>query len=170
MKSNGSAYVAIVFAVLVGYFTYQWWFNPSRAVKRRLGEVAAALSVPSQEVEVGRIARVAQLRKYLAPDIRVRAGDPAQEITPRDTVLALVAGFRPAAEDFHVRFTDTQVFVDAEAAAHAYMTIEVITPDRESGQPTIDSRNASVDLAKVDREWVITIAELKPIPTRPLSR
>ena len=29
---------------------------------------------------------------------------------------------------------------------------------------------ASVDLAKVDREWVITIAELKPIPTRPLSR
>jgi len=170
MKSNGSAYVAVVFAVLVGYFTYQWWFNPSRAVKRRLGEVAAALSVPSQEVEVGRIARVAQLRKYLAPDIRVRVGDPAQEMTPRDTVLALVAGFRPAAGDFHVRFTDTQVFVDAEAAAHAYMTIEVITPDRESGQPTIDSRNASVDLAKVDREWVITIAELKPIPTRPLSR
>src|SRR5258705_304073 len=92
MKSNGSAYVAVVFAVLVGYFTYQWWFNPSRAVKRRLGEVAAALSVPSQEVEVGRIARVAQLRKYLAPDIRVRVGDPAQEMTPRDTVLALVAG------------------------------------------------------------------------------
>jgi hypothetical protein len=166
MKSNGSIYVAAVFAVLAGYFTYQWWFNPSRAVKRRLGEVAAALSVPPQEVEVGRIARVAQLRKYLAPDIRVRVGDPPHEITPRDTVLALVASFRPAADDFYVRFTDTQVFVDAEAA-HAYMTIDVITPDRQSGQPTIDSRNASVDLAKVDREWVITIAELKPIPMRP---
>src|SRR5438445_1562447 len=149
MKSNGSIYVAAVFAVLAGYFTYQWWFNPSRAVKKRLGEVAAALSIPSQEMEVGRIARVAQLRKYLAPDIRVRVGDPPQEITPRDTVLALVTGFRPAADDFYVRFTDTQVFVDA-AAAHAYMTIEVITPDRQSGQPTIDSRSASVDLTKVD--------------------
>jgi hypothetical protein len=47
------------------------------------------------------------------------------------------------------------------------MTVEVVTPDRQSGQPTIDSRNASVDLAKVDREWVITTAELKPSPTRP---
>jgi hypothetical protein len=167
MRSNGSIYVATVFAVLVGYFTYQWWFNPSRAVKRRLGEVAAALSVPSQEAEVGRIARLAQLRKYLAPDIRVRVGDPAQEIASRDTVLALVASLRPATDNAAVRFTDTQVFMDAEAAAHAYMTVEVVTPDRQSGQPAIDSRNASVDLAKVDREWVITIAELKPSPTRP---
>jgi hypothetical protein len=167
MKSNGSVYVSAVFALLVGYFTYQWWLNPSRAVKRRLGEVAAALSVPAQEAEVGRIARVAQLRKYLAPDIRVRAGEPAQDIASRDMVLALVGSFRPAADTFDVRFTDTQVFVDAAAAAHAYMTVEVITPDRQSGQPTIDSRNASVDLAKVDREWVITTAELKPSPTRP---
>jgi hypothetical protein len=167
---NGSIYVAAVFAVLVGYFTYQWWFNPSRAVKRRLGEVAAALSVPSQETEVGRIGRVAQLRTYLAPDIRVRVGDPPQEIAPRDTVLAVVAGFRPTADDFHVRFTDTRVFVDADAAAHAYMTVEVVTPDRQSGQPTIDSRSASVDLAKVDREWIVTTAELKPIPTSPLSK
>jgi hypothetical protein len=167
MKANGSVYVAAVFAVLVGYFTYQWWFNPSRAVKRRLGEIAAALSIPPQEAEVGRIARLAQLRKYLAPDIRVRVGDPPQEITPRDTVLTLVASFRPAADDVNVRFTDTQVFVDTEAAAHAYMTVEVVTPDRQSGQPTIDSRSASVDLAKVDREWVVTTAELKPIPTRP---
>ena len=167
MKANGSAYVAAVFALLVGYFTYQWWFNPSRAVKRRLGEVAAALSVTSQEAEVGRIARLAQLRKYLAPDIRVRLGEPGQEIASRDTILALVGSFRPSTDTFDVRFTDTQVFVDAEAAAHAYMTVEVITPDHQSGQPTIDSRNASVDLAKVDREWVITTAELKPAPTRP---
>jgi hypothetical protein len=167
MKTNGSVYVAAVFAVLVGYFTYQWWFNPSRAVKRRLGEVAAALSVTPHEAAVGRIARLAQLRTYLAPDIRVRVGEPSQEIASRDTVLSLIGSFRPAADTFSVRFTDTQVFVDAEAAAHAYMIVEVITPDLQSGQPTIDSRSASVDLAKVDREWVITTAELKPSPTRP---
>ena len=37
---------AVVVDIALGYFGYQWWFNPSRAVKRQLGEVAAALSVP----------------------------------------------------------------------------------------------------------------------------
>jgi hypothetical protein len=167
MKTNGSVYVAAVCAVLVGYFTYQWWFNPSRAVKRRLGEIAAALSAPAHESDVNRIARLAQLRKFLAADIRVRSGEPPQEIASRDTALALVGSFRPATGGFDVRFTDTQVFMDAEAAAHAYTTVEVITPDPQSGQPTIDSRNASIDLGKTDGEWRVTIAELKATPPRP---
>jgi hypothetical protein len=168
MKTNGSFYVAAVFAVLVGYFTYQWWFNPSRAVKRRLGEIAAALSIPAHEADVSRIARLGRLRTFVAPDIRVRVGEPAQEISSRDAVIALVAGFRPSdGSSLDVRFTDTEVFVDAEAAAHAYMTVDLITPDPQSGQPTIDSRNASVVLVKVDGNWLVTIAELKPLPPRP---
>jgi hypothetical protein len=169
MKSNGSAVVVLVFAVLVGYFTYQAWFNPSRAVKRRLGEVAAALSLPRGETEVNRMARLAQLRKFLASDIRVRIAESSQDVTPRDTVLALVSGFRPTTNGFDVRFTDMQVFVDSDSAAHAYMEVEVVTPDPQSGQPTIDSRNASVALAKVDGEWVLTTAEVRA-PPRPESR
>jgi hypothetical protein len=164
---SGTVYVAAVSALLAGYFTYQWWFNPSRAVKRRLGEVAAALSIPSHETEVSRVARLARLRRYLAADVRVRADDASRPLASRDAAIAVAGSFRPATDGFDVRFTDTQVFVDAEAAAHANMTVEVITPDRQTGQPTIDSRNASVDLAKIDREWVITTAELKPPPTRP---
>ena len=167
MKSNGSIYVAAVFTVLAGYFTYQWWFNPSRAVKRRLGEVAEMLSVPAREPEMNRVARLAQLRNFLAPDIRVRAGEPPREITSADAIVALVGSFRPAADGVEVRFTDTQVFVDAEAAAHAYMQVDVITPDPHSGQPTIDSRTASVGLARTDGGWLITTAELTAPPTRP---
>jgi hypothetical protein len=167
VRSNGSIFVAAVFAVLVGYFAYQWWFNPSRAVKRRLGEVAAALSIPPQEADIGRIGRLAQLRAFLAPDIRVHVGEPPQDVSSRDTVLALVGGFRPATGGVDVRFTDTQVFVDAEAAAHAYMTVELVTPDPQSGQPTIDSHDASVELAKVDGQWLVTIVELTRPPPRP---
>jgi len=165
-RSNGSIYVATVFAVLAGYFTYQWWFNPSRAVKQRLGEIAAALSIPAEETDIGRVERVAQLRKFLAADIRVRAGEPAQELRSRDAVIGVVAGFRPASS-VDVRFTDTQVFIEADAAAHAYMAIDLVTPDPQSGQPTIDSRDASVDLGKIDGEWLVTIAELKPARPRP---
>ena len=62
MKSNGSVYVTIVFAALVGYFSYQWWFNQNRVVKRRLGELAATLSVPATEGDLERVARLARLR------------------------------------------------------------------------------------------------------------
>jgi hypothetical protein len=167
MKTSGSAVVAVIAAVLVGYFTYQWCFNPSRAVKRRLGEVAAALSAPPRESEVNRMTRLATLGKYLSPNIRVHLSEPAQDVTTRDAVLALVGAFRPAADGFDVRFTDTQVFVDSASAAHASMAVEVVTPDPRSGQPTIDSRDATVDLGNLDGEWLVMIAELKPPPPRP---
>lgn len=168
MKTNGSIYVAVVFALLAGYFTYQWWFNQSRAVKQRLGEIAAAMSTPSNEADIERLARLAQLRSFLSPDIRVRSGEPAQEIVSRDAVLALFSAFRPPAGGVDVRFTDTQVFVDADTeAAHAFMTVDLVTPDPRSGQPTIDSRNASVDLGHVNGEWIVTTAELKPSAPRP---
>ena len=60
--------------MLVGYFGYQWWFNPARAVKRRLGEVAATLSMPASESQMARVARLAQLRRYLAENIHVAGG------------------------------------------------------------------------------------------------
>ena len=83
MKSSGTIYVGATFALLAAYFSYQWWFNPSRALKRQMGEVAAALSVPAGESDVARIARLAQLGRHLADNVRVRAGDA--EISSRDS-------------------------------------------------------------------------------------
>jgi hypothetical protein len=85
MKSSGTIYVGATFALLAAYFSYQWWFNPSRALKRQMGEVAAALSVPAGESDVARIARLAQLGRHLADNVRVRAGDA--EISSRDAIL-----------------------------------------------------------------------------------
>src|SRR5262249_2275528 len=96
MKSNGSVYVSIVIAALAGYFVYQWWFNPSRAIKQRLGEVAAALSVPAPDSDIARLERLAQLRSYLASDVRIEVAG-AEPIASRDAVLAMVGNYRPAA-------------------------------------------------------------------------
>jgi hypothetical protein len=167
MKSNGSAYVAVVFAVLIGYFGYQWWLNPSRMVKHRLGEIAAALSVPPDESDIARVARIAQLRRYLGDDIHVRVG-ASPEITSRDVALASAASWRPADGSGDVHFADVQVFIESDTAAHAYLSVELTSVDRESGQKVIDARDASVDLAKRGSEWVITKVESKdPTPVRP---
>ena len=162
MKSNGSLYVAVVFAALFGYFGYQWWFNPSRAVKQRLGEVAAALSVPENEADIARIARLAQLRRYLAEDLRVKAGN--EEIRSRDAALALAGSWKPAPGSGDVHFADVQVFIESESAAHAYLGVEVTSLDRESGHSVVDTRDFSVSLTKQKGDWVITEAESKQPP------
>jgi len=164
MRSNGSVYVAVVFAALNGYFSCLWWFNPSRMVKHRLGEVAAALSVPDDETELARIGRLARLRGYLDDNLHLRAG--ADEITSRDGALAAAAGWKPQLGGGDVQFADVQVFVEAEDAAHAYLAVEVTSLDRESGHSTVDARDASVSLARLDGEWVIMTAELKEMPGR----
>src|SRR4051812_50100334 len=95
MKSNGSVYVALVFVALFGYFGYQWWFNPARAAKQRLGEVAFVLSVPEHETDIARIGRLAQLRKYLDEDLRLTIG--GEEIRSRDAAVGIAAGWKPQA-------------------------------------------------------------------------
>ena len=162
MKSNGSVYVALVFAALIGYFGYQWWFNPARAAKQRLGQVAFALSVPEHETDIARIGRLAQLRNYLDEDLRLKIG--AEEIRSRDAAIGIAAGWKPAAGSGDVHFADVQLFIESDTAAHAYLAVELTSLDRESGHSTVDSRDASVSMAKKNGEWVITAAESKQAP------
>ena len=163
---NGSAYVAVVFAVLVGYFGYQWWFNPARAVKRRLGEVAATLSMPANESQMAKAMRLAQLRRYLAGNIHVRAASSGRELTSRDEALAVAAGWRPSESGWDVHFADLSITMESDAAARAYLSVEVTTPDPQ-GRPTVDARDATVALARQNGEWVITEAEAKAPPPSP---
>jgi hypothetical protein len=165
MKANGSVYVSIVFAVLTGYFSYQWWFNPTRAVKRRLGEVAEALSVPAGDGDIARLTRLAQLRRYLADDLHIRAG-AAPELTSRDLALSALGAWTPPPGGFDIAFADAQIVMESDRTAHAFVSVEITTRDPQ-GQPSMDSRDASVNLARRDGEWVVTKAESKDLPARP---
>jgi len=122
--------------------------------------------VPSPDSDIARLERIARLRRYLAEDVRVDVGG-AQPVASRDAVLGLVASFRPTAGGADVQFVDTQVTVESESSGRAYLTVEITTPDRETGQPTVDSREAMVTLARRGGEWLITSAESRPTPTRP---
>jgi SnoaL-like domain len=174
VTSNGSRYVAVVFALLFGYFSYQWWFNQNRVVKRRLGELAAALSVPAQEADLERIARLARLRQYLADDITVRGGRSGPELSSRDAVMAAAAGWKPD-QGGNVNFVDTDVKLDANTA-RAYTTAEVSTRDPRTGEQTLDSREAMLVMIRRDGFWLVSAVELMdhakaeepaPPPSRP---
>jgi hypothetical protein len=167
MKTNGSIYVTVVVALLVGYFSYQWWYNPRRAIKRQLGELAATLSVPEEGMgEMDRIARVARLRNYFAPDVRITMGRSRPAITSRDALIGAVGAWNPPAGGWNVGFVDVQIAMDSDATANAYMTVEVTSRDARTGQPAYDAREAMVRLAEQEGVWVITAAE----PTETLER
>lgn len=169
MKPNGSIYVSVVFAALVAYFSYQWWFNPHRVVKRRLGEIAATLSVPAGEAELGRIARLAQLRHYLAENVHVRVGGSGSELASREAVLAVVSGWTPAPEGWNVDFVDVDVAVDSKTTARAYVTAEVTSRDPRTSDPVLDSREAAISMVRQDGTWVVSEVDVKA-PSRPPSR
>jgi SnoaL-like domain len=168
MKSNGSVYVAAVFALLAGYFTYQWWFNPSRAIKRQLGELAATLSVPpDSRSDMDRLARLARLRGYFAPDVQVTMGPRLPQLTSRDALVGAIAAWNPPAGGWDISFGDVQITLDSDSTARAYLTVAITSTDPATGQPAVDTREARVGMAKRDDIWVITTAEPIAAPPRP---
>ena len=167
MKSNGSIYVSAVFAALIAYFSYQWWFNPHRVIKRRLGEIATTLTVPEHDADLGRITRAAQLRHYLAADIHVRVGRAGPELTSRDAVLAMVGGFTAPPGGWNIDFVDVDVAVDTNTTARAYLTADMTSRDPRTGDRIIDSRDAMLSLVNRDGEWVVSEVEVKEPPTPP---
>jgi hypothetical protein len=159
VRANGSVYVVAVLALLVGYFSYQWWFNPRRAIKRQLGEIAATLSVPAGgEDDVARLARVARLRGHFAPDVRIALGSRAV-VTSRDQLMAALAGWRPPAGGWTVTLVDVQVSLESESTARARMTVEVSAKDSETGEQAVESRDALVDLIEAEDGWIIQEAQ-----------
>jgi hypothetical protein len=161
MKSSGTAAAAVLFAVLMAFFVYQWWFNPTREVQRRLNDIAAVLSVPENEPPIGRVTRAAQLRKYLADDVRVRDG--GSEFASRDAIIGAVAAFTAPPGGWNVQFVDVQIRVNRQTgtSADVYLSVEVNGRDARTGQPTVDAREAAVAMRKQNGEWVVATAETR---------
>src|SRR2546430_8025156 len=124
-----------------------------------MGEIAAVLSVPAGEPGEWRASRLAKLRRHLAPDIRIRAG--AAEIASRDAILGAIGAWQPPLNGVDVQFVDTQVFIDSETTARAYMSVEVATLDPNGRQPRVDRQDANGRLEKRDGQWEIAAVGLK---------
>ena len=155
-EANGSVYVGIVFAVLFGYFGYQWWFNPARAIKaaRRAG---GRLVGRADEADAARLVRLARVRRYLAEDARIRVGTPPVEFGPRDALLSLSSWAPPGGAD--VQFVDLQVSIDSNTEARVQTSVELTTRDPRTGQPDVDARDVNISVVLGDGVWLVKSAD-----------
>ena len=160
MKANGSIYVSVVLAALVAYFSYQWWFNPQRAIKRQLGELAATLSVPAEGASgEAHLARAARLRHYIAADTRVQMGPSGPSFASGDEIVQAFGVWTPPPGGLDVEFVDVQIALVSSVAARAFLTVELVGRDTRTGELARETREVRVSLEKRDGDWVVMKAE-----------
>jgi len=119
-----------MFALLVFYFSYQWWFNPGRAVKRQLGEVAAVLSVRRANRTLRGWHDWRGCGRFF---LKTSAFALAIAKLPLGTsFLAAVSTFRPPAGGVDVQFVRYEGRDDSETTAHAEARVDVTTFDQRT--------------------------------------
>ena len=164
-------FVPFVLIAVIGSFVYHWWSSPERLIRNRLGGLAATLSVPANDSDLGRVTRVAKLRHYFAEDVRVRAGTPGPAIASRDALLGLIGSWTPPPGGWTIEFVDVQVTLGQEAAtAQVYLTAKASGHDPRTSEPTLDAREANLSMARQDRVWVVTSVEAGETLKRPGSQ
>jgi hypothetical protein len=154
--------VRVVCAALVLLTAAACADSDERAIRNQLSVIGESLTVPPNDGDLGRIARIATLRNALAPDIQVSIGVPGgpgsripSAIAGRDAVLALAGRWAPPAGGVTVEFVDTQVTMhENRAGAQVYCTARVTSGPPE--HPVVDARELMISFVKLDGAWVVS--------------
>jgi hypothetical protein len=134
------------------------WLYPTdaRRVRRATGELARLVSVPPREPELARATRIAQLARYLAPDIVIAAEDRPDEISGRDTVTSLAVRFPPSPLGITVTLADTVVEMGAERGTATVRTLATARePDPRGGPDLVETRPVRLDWVRQEPGWMV---------------
>jgi hypothetical protein len=162
---SGKPIALVLGALLIGAALFKWWPSDERAVRRQLDAVADTLTMPPDDSDLSRVARLAELRGYLAPDVRAHFAD--RDLTSRDALLALVEGWRLPPGGVFVEFDDEKLTLPGDDTADVHLTAKITARDAQTGEPAADAHDAEVRLAKREGDWVITSVESLETPRLP---
>ena len=175
LSSGWGRGIAAVIVVLGFAATYRWWASDERAIKDQMSAIAESLTATAEDGQLARVTRIAMLRKALAPDIRVSAGQAppsgagtrmSQDIVGRDAVLGLVSRWTPPPGGTTVEFVDVQVTVDeGGAGAQVYCTATMTSRDGTE-QPAVDARELTLGFTNLDGEWLVSSVRPEDTLTR----
>jgi Domain of unknown function (DUF4440) len=156
---SGTIVAAILLAVMIAGIGYRYWPSDERAIRRHLSNLAEALSFPLTESEEERLTRIAVLREYFAPDVRVIVDD--RELTSRDEIINVLARYQPPPGGVNVEFVNVAITLaqDHESATVTLTAKMSLTNDK--GVSTVDERAANLTMRNVDNDWVIANAVLR---------
>lgn len=147
----------IVAAIAIaGFFTYRWWTGEERVVKQRLDDLAVVLSPPPDGEHIMGT-RMADVRRFFAPDVRISFD--AEQMGSRDELETLLDRWQPPKNGFSLSFVDVVVHMIDAATAHVSLTAEVAARNAAPSEPLLDVREGTLTMKKIDAEWVIMVVE-----------
>ena len=155
---SGTVVAAILLSLMVGGVAYRYWPSDERSIRRHLSNLAEALSFPSRESGEERLPRIAVLREYFAPDVRVRVD--GLELTSRDEIVGLLSGFQAPPGGLNVEFVDIVIALADDHESAAVTLTAKLSSTNAKGESTLDERVADVTMRQIDDDWVITNAVL----------
>jgi len=156
---SGTIVAAVLLAVMMAGIAYRYWPSDERAIRRHLSNLAEALSFPVSETEEERLTRIAVLREYFAPDVRVSLDD--REFSSRDEIINLLSRYQPPRGGVNVEFVNIAIVL-AEDGESATVTLTArMSSTNERGVSTLDERIAILTMRNADDDWVIANAVLR---------
>ena len=159
---SGTAVAAVLLAMMIAGVAYRYWPSDERSIRRHLSNLAEALSFPVAESGEERLTRIAVLREYFAPDVRI--GLDGRDITSRDEIIGLLSHYQPPPGGVNVEFVDIVITIaDDHESAAVTLTAKMSTTD-EQGVSTLDERVANITMRNFDDDWVIGNAVLRVPP------
>jgi hypothetical protein len=160
MKRSHAFLLVVLLALLVAA---GWWLFPSNArrIRTRFQMLATLVSVPADEQDLARLARVRRFGGMLASDVEVTFAEGAPPLTGRDTLMALVARPPGLAGGVKVELADVAVQVasggmQATGTARARLTYT----DPQTHQPAAEEHDVSLEWRKIDGEWLVGAARV----------
>jgi hypothetical protein len=163
---SGTIVAIVLLAIMVAGIAYRYWPSDEREIRRHLSNLAEALSVPGAETELARVTRIAAMREYFAPDVRIRVG--SEQIVSREALMAAIGRLTPPPAGIAVEFVDVTVtLAEDHSSADVTLTAKIASTDRQSGEKTLDVQGAAVTMRDAEGDWVITSVEPHEIPQRP---
>lgn len=156
---SGTVVAGVLLALMVAGIGYRYWPSEERSIRRHLSNLAEALSFPLAESDEERLTRIAVLREYFDPDVRIRLDE--REITSRDEVINQLTRFQPPPGGVAVEFVNIVVTIAADGDTAAVTLTAKLSSTNANGVSTLDERVADVTMRKLDDDWVIAAATLR---------
>lgn len=166
--------ILVVVAIALGFWLWRYWHpTPQEAIRRRLADVARAVSYTEPGGLLTRAVKAQELAGYFAPEVAVRIDLPDQsrhEAASRDEIMQITLRLRTMFRSFKVQLLDPNITVGADQkSAIVDLTLRAET----AGDKYLVVQEIKFTLRQVDGEWIIirveTVRTLNRAPT-PRSR
>jgi hypothetical protein len=153
-----SVAAAVAIVAVAGWIWTTWRPDEERQIRARLSSLAEEFNTSAAD-GLGLVAKAARMGTYFSDDVTIDLGPGSAAIVGRDTLMGMAARLQPRTSVYTLSLDDVAIDVAPEKrTAKVALTLIITRTSGVTGKESLDAREFSVDLRKLDGEWRISRA------------